>query len=63
VRPPAFTTLEETDRIHTQPGSLGQVLLGQTCRVPVLTQQIPKDQTFTGVHYSLSLTSMLRDAS
>jgi hypothetical protein len=62
VGPPPLPALEEADRIRTQFGPLGQVLLGQTCRVSVLAQQIPEVQMLTGVHCSLSLTFILGDA-
>src|ERR671917_82708 len=60
VGPPVLPALEEADRIHTQPGPLGQVLLRQTCRISVLTKQIAKGQMLTGIHYSLSLHSAQR---
>ena len=50
VRAPVLPPFEETDGIYTQPGPLGQVLLRQTCRISVLTQQIAKGQMITGVH-------------
>jgi hypothetical protein len=62
VGTPPLSALEEADRIRVQPGPLGQILLGQACFVSVLAQQIPEAQMLTGVHRSLSLTSMLGDA-
>jgi len=62
VGPPVFPALKETDRIHAQPGALGQVLLRKAGRVPVVPQEIAKGQMLAGVHYSLSLACMLRDA-
>jgi hypothetical protein len=59
---PVFPALEETDRIHAQPGVLGQVLLREAGRVPMLPQEITKGQMLTGVQYSLSLTCMLGDS-
>ena len=38
VGSPVLPALEETDRIYTQPGPLGQFLLRQTRRISVLAQ-------------------------
>jgi hypothetical protein len=59
VGPSSLTAFEEADRIRVQPGPFGQVLLSQACRVSVLAQQIPEATMLTGVHYSLSLASVL----
>jgi hypothetical protein len=59
---PVFPALEETDRIHAQPGVLGQGLLREAGRVPMLPQEIAKGQMLTGVQYLLSLTCMVGDS-
>ena len=43
VGPPVLPALEETDRIHAQPGAFGQFLLRKAGRVPVLPQEIAED--------------------
>jgi hypothetical protein len=62
VGPPVLPALEKTDRIYAQPGAFGQVLLRKADRVPILSQEIAEDSMLAGVHYSLSLAFMLRDA-
>jgi hypothetical protein len=57
-----FPALEKTDRIHAQPGALGQVLPRKPRRVLVPPQEIAEVQMLFGVHYSLSLACMLSDA-